>query len=394
MRLTPSFSALRTAALTGTALIALHSAPALAEPSFELTIGGDAYFQGAYVGQKQDSGLRSTEFANRLRLTVTPSATADNGLTYGARLRLVAGNGDPSVSSRTVENDRAFIYANGSFGTLQAGVINGLSDEYGIIGPNTEGIAGSPDSNGLLFLYGSPTFAALPLAATSLRTLLSYDTGSKLIYISPSFGGLQVAVSYTPRLGDSNSSVDRRKVDTLGDTLSFRDIVEAGAAFQSAFGDVTVEASAFYQTGKAVRQSDGILDQSFKDLSSIHVGANVGYGPAKVGVSYAFSGDSGYAKGIAQSRDQQNLIVGAQYVSGPLLFAANYMRALGNDAATMTTPAKADIWQGGVTWTVAPGLTAGLEYDYVRSTLSGGASGGADLTDRAHILMLDTRLAF
>ncbi|WP_372394646.1 porin [Azospirillum sp. HJ39] len=394
MRLTPLFPLLRTSALTGTAFIALHAAPALAEPGFDLTIGGDAYFQGAYVSQKQDSGLRSTEFSNRLRLTVTPSATADNGLTYGARLRLVAGNGDPSVSSRTVENDRAFIYANGSFGTVQAGVINGLSDEYGIIGPNTEGIAGSPDSNGLLFLYGSSTFAALPLAATSLRTLVSYDTGSKLIYISPSFGGLQVAVSYTPRLGDSNSSVDRRKVDTLGDALAFRDIVEAGAAFQTAAGDITVEASAFYQTGKAVRQSDGILAQSFEDLSSIHVGANVGYGPAKVGVSYAFSGDSGYAKGIARSRDQQNLIVGAQYVSGPLLFAANYMRALGNDAATMTTPAKADIWQGGVTWTLAPGLTAGLEYDYVRSTLSGGASGGADPTDRAHILMLDTRLAF
>ena len=101
---------------------------------------------------------------------------------------------------------------------------------------------------------------------------------------------------------------------------------------------MTVEASAFYQTGKAVRQSDGIVSQSFEDLNSIHLGANVGYGSAKVGISYAYSGDSGYAKGIAQSRDQQNLIVGAQYISGPLLFAVNYMHALGNDVATMTTP--------------------------------------------------------
>ncbi|MBK1837437.1 porin [Azospirillum sp. YIM B02556] len=394
MRPTSPLSVLRTAALAGTASVALQAAPALAEPEFSLTIGGDAYFQGAYVSQKQDDGLRSSEFANRLRLTVTPSATADNGLTYGARLRLVSGNGDPSVSSRTVENDRAFLFANGSFGTIQAGVINGLSDEYGIIGPNTEGIAGSPDSNGILFLYGSPTYAGLPLAATSLRTLVSYDTGTKFVYISPSFGGLQAAVSYTPRTGDSNTSVNRRKVDALGDALAFRDVIEAGAAFQNAFGDVTVEASAFYQTGKAVRQSDGILSQSFEDLNSFHVGANVGYGPVKVGASYAYSGDSGYAKGLAQSRNQQNLIVGAQYLSGPLLFAANYMRALGNDQATMTMPAKADIWQGGVTWTVAPGLTAGLEYDYVRSTLSGGAPTGGDLTDRAHIMMLDTRLAF
>ena len=60
----------------------------------------------------------------------------------------------------------------------------------------------------------------------------------------------------------------------------------------------------------------------------------------------------------------------------------------------MTTPSKADIWQGGVTWTVAPGFTAGLEYDHVRSTLQAGRPDGGDLKDRAHVLMLDTRLAF
>lgn len=398
MRPFPSLSArCRTLALTGGALLALtgslYGAPAAAESGFEVVLGGDAYFQGAYIGQRQDAGLQSSEFANRFRLIVTPTAIADNGLTYGARLRLVGGNGDPSAAGRTMENDRAYLFANGAFGTVQAGVVNGLSDEYGIIGPNTEGIAGSPDSNALLFLYGSPTFAALPLAATSLRTLVAYDTGTKLLYISPSFGGLQMAVSYMPRSGDANTSINRRRIDPSGNGLAFRDVVEAGAAFQSAVDDVTIEASAFYQTGKAVAQSDGILGQSFKDLSSIHVGTNLGYGPVKVGVSYSYSGNSGYARDVAQSRRQSNLIVGGQYTSGALVFSANYLRALGNDSATMSTPAKADIWQGGVTWTIAPGLTAGVEYDYVRTTLSAAATGG-DLTDRAHILMLDTRLTF
>ncbi len=385
---------LRAAALAGTAFAALTSAPALAEPSFDLILGGDAYFQGAYIRQDQDEGLRSREFANRYRLVVTPTATADNGLTYGARLRIVAGNGDPTVSTRNIENDRAFLFANGGFGTIQAGVINGLSDEYGMIGPNVEGVAGSPDSNGILFLNGSSTFGALPLAATSLRTLIAYDTGTKFVYITPSFGGLSAAVSYMPRSGDSNASVNRRTTDALGDLLSFRDVVEVGGAFQTAVGEVSVEGSAFYATGKAVRQTDGVVSQSFEDLNSVHVGANVGYGPVKVGASYAYSGDSGYAEGLAQTRAQQNWIFGAQYGAGPLLLAANYLRALGNDSATMSTPSKADIWQGGVTWTVAPGFTAGLEYDYVRSTLQAGRPDGGDLKDRAHIVMLDTRLSF
>ncbi|MBP2296063.1 porin [Azospirillum rugosum] len=383
-----------TAALACLALSAPAAAQSAAQSAFDVTIGGDAYVQGAYVNQKQDSGLRSTEFANRFRLVVTPSATADNGLTYGARVRIVAGNGNPAVSSTSLENDRAFLFVNGGFGTVQAGMINGLSDEYGMIGPNVEGVAGSPDSNGILFLNGSSTLGALPLPATSLRTLVAYDTGTKFIYITPSFAGLSAAVSYTPRLGDANNTVNRLKRDPLGNAPSFHDIVEFGAAYLRNVDDLTIEASAFYQTGQANGQTDGVLSQEFEDLRSVHVGANVGYGPVKVGASYAYSGDSGYAKGLAQSRAQQNLIVGAQYSYGPLLFAANYLRALGNDSATMTTPAKADIWQGGITWTVAPGLTTGLEYDYVRSTLSGGAVGGGDLTDRAHILMLDTRIAF
>lgn len=382
---------LRATAAAGALCLAV-SAPVSAQSSFDVTVGGDAYFQGAYVKQQQDGSLRSTEFANRYRLMIAPVATADNGLEYGARLRILAGNNDPTVSNRTVENDRAYLFAKGGFGTVQAGVINGLSDEYGMIGPNVEGMAGSADSYGVTFLNGSTTYGALPLTATSLRTLLAYDPGTKLIYISPSFGGLAAAVSYMPRTGDSNTSVNRRKVDALGDGLSFRDVVEAGAVYQGEFDAVTVEASAFYQTGQAIRQSDGVTAQSFEDLRSVHVGANVAYGGLKVGASYAYSGDSGYAKGLAAKRAQDNVIVGAQYAAGPLLFAANYVRARGNDSATMSTPAKADIWQGGVTWTVAPGLTTGLEYDRVRSTLS--PAGGGDLNDRAHILMLDTRLTF
>ncbi len=370
------------------------SAPASAQSHFDVTLGGDAYVQGAFISQRQDGGLRSTEFANRYRLTFTPAATADNGLEYGGRLRIVAGNGDPSVSSRTLENDRAFLYAKGTFGTLQAGVLNGLSDEYGIIGPNVEGVAGSPDSNALLFLNGSSTYGALPLTATSLRTLVSYDAGTKAVYLSPAFGGVQAAVAYTPRTGDSNTSVNRRRTDALGSGLAFRDVVEAGAIYQGAFDPVTVEASAFYQTGRAVGQSDGVVSQSFEDLHSLHVGANIAYESVKIGASYTNSGDSGYAKGTTPKRTQESLILGAQYTAGPLLFAANYLRARGNDSATMSLPAKADVWQGGVTWTVAPGLTTGLEYDYVRSTLSSGAVGGGDLDDRAHILMLDTRMAF
>ena len=365
---------------------------ASAQSKFDVVIGGDALFQGAYVGQDRDDGLRSTEFANRLRLVITPTAKADNGLEYGARLRLRAAEGANNV--RTTDADRAFIFATSSFGTLQAGVINGLSDEYGIIGPNVEGIAGGPDNNTVYFLNGSTTYDLLPTTTNNFRTFASGDIGTKVIYLTPIFAGFQAGASYMPRTGDVNQSVNRLKNN--GGYGVFQDVVEVGGLYKNEFGAIAVEASAFYQFGESVDAGVGAAATRFEDLSSVQVGANVGYAGFKVGASYAYSGKSGYDKTSAFKEKQDVLLVGAQYTTGPFILAANYSHSRGNDSLTATIPVKADIYQAGVTYTVAPGLTTGLEYSYVDldSKLDPALTGGVNLDDRAHIIMIDTRLAF
>jgi predicted porin len=291
---------------------------ASAQSKFDVVIGGDAYFQGAYVDQDRDQGLRKTEFTNRYRLVITPTAKADNGLEYGGRIRIRAAN-----ANRGVDNDRAFIFANGGFGTIQAGVINGLSDEYGIFGPNVEGIAGGPDNNTVAFYSG-----ALPYTLASFRALESGDVGTKVVYLTPIFAGFQAGVSYTPKYGNANTSVDRVKGSTL-----YRDIAEVGGVYKNTFGD------------------------------------------------------SGYATGTTGVDDQQVWTVGANYTTGPLILAANYTNAQGIDNTTFSADSEAELWQAGVTYTVAPGLTAGLEYNFLENKVAG-------VRDDAHIIMVDTRLAF
>ncbi|QCO15109.1 porin [Azospirillum brasilense] len=370
--------------VTGCAAIAIIacSGVASAQTKFEVKIGGDAFFQGAYVEQDRDEGTRSTEFANRFRVVVTPVATADNGLEYGGRVRMRAANGASNV--RTMDADRAFIFVNSGFGTLQAGTINGLSDEFGIIGPNVEGIAGGPDNNTVEFLNGSSTYGLLPTTTNNFRALASGDVGTKIIYLTPTIAGFQGGVSYMPRSGDSHTSINRRQ-----DNGGFQDVVEAGGTYTNEFGGFSVAASAFYQFGDAVDNGVGAAATRFEKLSSVHAGLNVGYGDFKIGGSYAYSGDSGYDKSITTKQKQDIWIVGAQYTTGPLILAANYSHSRGNDVETQTTPAKADLYQAGVTYTVAPGLTTGLEYSYL--DLKTDAVG---LDDRAHIVMIDTRLAF
>ncbi|MBP2310291.1 porin [Azospirillum melinis] len=355
----------------GCAAVALAAGcgTASAQSKFDILLGGDAYFQGAYVDQDDNTGLRKTEFANRFRLTITPTAKADNGLEYGARLRLRAAGG--TNNNRSTDSDRAFMFVNGGFGTIQAGVINGLSDEYGIIGPNVEGIEGSPDAQFLNY-YANANGA--PYALGSLRTLESGDASSKIIYLTPSFAGFQVGAAYTPVYGSSNTDINRRKNST-----AYRDMGEVQATYKGEFGGFGLEASTAYQFAKAASQ--------LEDLSSVHVGANVSYAGLKVGGSYAFSGDSGYAKGTRGVDDQQVWIVGANYDFGSVILAATYTDAKGIDSNFAGLNSRAHVWQAGVTYTVAPGLTTGLEYSYLDNKVGG-------VNNDANIVLWDTRFAF
>ncbi len=355
----------------GCAAVALAAGcgTASAQAKFDILLGGDAWFQGAYVDQDNDNGLRQTEFANRFRLNITPTAKADNGLEYGARLRLRANNG--TANNRSTDSDRAFIFVNGGFGTVQAGVINGLSDEYGIIGPNVEGIEGSPDAQFLNYYVNA---SGAPYVLGNLRTLESGDASTKIVYLTPSFAGFQVGAAYTPVYGSSNTDVNRRK-----DTTAYRDMAEVQATYKGAFGGFGVEASAAYQFAKAA--------SGLEDLSSVHVGANVSYANFKVGGSYAFSGDSGYATGTRGVDDQQVWIVGANYTMGPLILAATYTDAKGIDSNFAGLNSRAHVWQAGVTYTVAPGLTTGLEYSYLDNKVGG-------VNNDANIVLWDTRFAF
>jgi predicted porin len=384
------------------------SGTALAQAKFDVTIGGDVYLQGAYVDQDADAGLRSTELRNRFRFVITPTAKADNGLEYGARLRVRADNSNATPTNtgttnvtvantnRTLTQDRSYIFARGGFGTVQVGTINGLSDEYGFIGPNLEGIAGSADNGTLDFTAGTTGVAG---RATNFRNLVSGNAATRLVYLTPTIAGFQGGVAYMPRSEDAQNVINRQKYNTAINGLGtvtglFQDVVEVGGIYSREIGPVALEASAFYEFGQATKDRFGAAFQDFKDLNSYNIAANVGFAGFKVGAMYRNAGKSGYCKGVGcGGADQETWIVGANYTLGPVILAANYQRYedAGNDPSDPGN-SQLDLYQAGVTYTVAPGLTTGLEYSYFRARDN-------DLPapfnrDKGSIVMLDTRLAF
>lgn len=343
-------AALAFASLTGTAA---------AQSKFQVLIGGDAYFQAAYVDDENTGeNLRDTEFSNRFRLNVIPSAKADNGLEYGGRIRIRAANGN-----RTLDYDRAYIFAQGGFGQVRAGTQEGASSEWAIIGPVGDwGTFGGPDGFWMDFVAD---LNDLPVQAQGdLRTYTSQTRSTSLLYQSPTFAGLSLAGSFTPVVGDAGASVSRSTITGDGDrTLSFENVYEIGLLYSGEFSGATVEGSVFYSGGDAKDATGGVR---FEDMSSVQAGLQVGYAGFKVGGSYSWAGDSGYEKGlgVVSTEDTYTWIAAAQYQFGAFTLGGSYTYS--QDPGSVFTVGKRDLdlWQAGLTYLVSPGLTVGLEYTH------------------------------
>ncbi len=386
--------------------LATGAGTANAQAKFEVKIGGDAYFEAGYVGQDLDAGTRSTEFRNRLRLNVVPSAKADNGLEYGARMRLRANSG--ANNNRTIDADRAYIFAQGAFGQIRAGVTNSFSDETYVSAPSDYvsvfveqpifWVGPNNTINGTT--AGSLAFGAAQTTRNSILypALAVEANATKIAYFSPRLAGLQVGASYTPRNDSSNTDVNRSQFAASGTsnimgTGSFKDIWEVGANYSDSFAGVSIKASAGYMGGNAVADTSGI---GYNDLSGWQAGVMIGYAGFSVGGSYTDYNCSGERQsfstaggGAPVTEAQRNWTAGIQYVSGPLAVGANYK--FGADAGRTDTEGSrhVNVYEVGVGYTVAPGLTLQAQYDYVDTK---GEVGSLD--DKANVVLLRSILAF
>ncbi|CBS91366.1 porin [Azospirillum lipoferum] len=382
----------RSALLLGAATLSLVSVlgvtPAFAQSKFDVVLGGDAYFEAGYVDQDRDAGLRSTEFRNRLRLLVTPKAKADNGLEYGARLRLLAENG--AGNARSTGYDRAFLFVQGGFGTVHMGVENGPSDDSGIIAPSDWG-TGGVDGSFPSWLGNSATNA--PVTIGNIRALISGNSATRATYWTPEIAGFKLGASYQPSSDSSGTDVNRSKVAlaSANRTGAYRDVYEVGGTYANSFGGVAVNASLFYLGGKAKESSTTAA--RFDDLSSTHAGLTVAYGGLKVGGSYAWSGDSGYAKsstaGIVSREKQDVWTVGAQYTFGPTTLGVGYLNAKDAGDLTVRGRSKFELITVGARYVVAPGFSVGPEYNHFKLSSDVAAN-----SDKGDMFLIQTNLAF
>ncbi|MEI7609424.1 MAG: porin [Rhodospirillaceae bacterium] len=414
--------------LAGTSAFALAltagAANAQSAPGkFDIKISGDAYFEAGFVSASLDKdtanrSYSSNDFINRFRLEINPEATADNGLKYGAKVRIRANSGDGRV-----DGDKAYIYLSGAFGSVQGGVTYGPSDVTYVGHPNdfqivgnydqwkyyvpsaaTGGVSSTAAGRGGVQQFawgqygnGSSAGGAAP-ASDGMQLLHSHDLDTKIVYYTPRFfgksaaTGLQAAVSYAPQVGSAldggvsvNTSVGRNSnigaaiTDSAGlsqQVLAFRDVYELTANYVETFDKFTVKGSVGYEGGNTMQSSTATVgaatDQTrYNDLQSFQIGAQVGYEidsvqKVAIGGGYVNNFKSGYRKANLGtqdfSTDQTSWNIGGQYTYGPIVAGVKYLAQ--KDAGDLLTAGNRTLNSitAGVMYTVAPGLRTGLEY--------------------------------
>lgn len=401
--------------LAGCAAVALAmgAGAANAQAKFEVKVGGDAYFEAGYVSQDLDTGLRSTEFQNRFRVNIIPTAKADNGLEYGGRVRIRAAGANTNVTG-----DRAYIFAQGGFGQVRLGVTNSFNDETYTSAPTdylplalvdrvVNWIGGAPGTAGAQIGGGAVPYsgadvnggvvAGVNAASIVWPSLTPEANATKIVYFSPRFAGLQLGASYTPRNDSVNQDVDRLKLATTanaGFTSNFQDLIEVGANYSNTFAGFTVKGSAGYFWGDALGR--GVAGDRYEDLNAWQAGAQIGYAGFAVGGSYTDFGKSGQNKIAGNyTEDTRNWTAGVQYTTGPIVVGFNYK--FGTDPGSMTLPGsrRLNVYEVGAGYTVAPGLTLQAQYDYYEAksdkTVTA-ASGSPD--DKGHVVLVRSVLAF
>ncbi len=397
-------AAIAFAGLCGTA-VAGDTAPG----KFDVKLSGDAYFTAGYTGQNSapvaTDRKRTGDFTNRFRLQVTPTATADNGLEYGANIRIRAWN-----STGTVDTDQAYIFADGKWGRLEGGVTPGPNTQYGVTAPSGFGTGGvfgdwSEGPGTATWLNNQNTYLAGTFGG-EYNTITGNNWATKVNYFTPRFfaqedanTGLMAAISYTPHNVNVNTGVSRVKgVGGAAAADSFcsyagvaaplqgcgwSNIVEADMFYSGSFNGVSVSTSFGYEQGNAAATTT--TANSFNDLKVYQFGLQLGYAGVLFGGGYQSAGKSGYTRSsttaagaaVLNKTAQSSYNLGISYENGPALVGFNYEH--GEDAGDMALAGarKADLYSVGATYTLAPGLTTSLEYLYSSTRNQAGFNSGS-----------------
>lgn len=374
-----------------TALMSLLASAAFAEAP-AVTVGGSIDFQAGMTDQKKDyrtgANSRNGKFANDTNVDVKVAGKADNGLVYGANIRLLAdvtaSNDDSGLNA-----DRTYTFIESNFGRIEAGSNVGATKTLKVDASTFARATGGIDGDWYRFVNGDLTdldvgtgaahlvYAMTPDLPTDAGILERGDTenATNVSYYSPRYSGLQLGVTYTPDTGNRGTAA---AFTTKYNTRQYGNVFSGGLNYKKSFDKVGVAASATGEYGDSE-------NSTLEDLSAYALGLNATYANFTVGGSYGNWMKSGQVKGATQNKQVDYWTLGGAYVQGPVGASLTYLNSNRRENKFSNVSLGAD-------YQLAPGLVPYAELSFVKFDPNRAIS--SSRTNDGTVFLLGTQLNF
>ena len=333
--------------------------------SFE---GGFANNSAANDDVNRDSGLVAGRWAD---VYFNGEMTADNGLTYGAQIRLAAGGGGAENGGFNNIDllgmsglGRQYLYVKGSWGSIEAGTWIGAATALNL------NVAGQYKGNGGLDFSYKAYIVAPPGAITNIQNPHWWDAGeTKITYFTPVFNGFQAGVTYTP----TNSPWGQAKTGLTAGDGEHKDVISYGAQWKGDMGGSTVTVSAVgamsddsvqnpQPMGGHRHDMDGMVvptggmtpGATRHGIEMFQISGMVAHAGFTTGATFWDYGDTNMLPG--DSQDYSGWALDATYSFGPYGIEISYAHAERMLTGSTSLDSTFDGWALQIGYAVAPGL--------------------------------------
>jgi predicted porin len=318
-----------------------------------VNVGGHFQSHAVYAtaggpGQVAGADFDGLNFRTDAEIDFAPSITLDNGITFSALVELEGQQSGGQI-------DHTFMTISGdTLGTIQIGNLQSVTYNNAFQTPGVGSIGiNSGTMSGFFPLISGTAF--FPTTSPDMS-----GDNMKINYITPSFNGFTLGLSYTPSTVGGNSqnsgAINRNLVG------STQDIWGISADYNQSLGAVDLNLHAGYQQG------DISGPGATPDPTDMTFGANVGFDAFTVGMNYAETdADAGAATDKTQAWS-----LGATYNTGVWTFGADVIQQTDNAAGT----GGADVEQMAYRIGASRNLGPGVAFDVFAISYDGDDKGG------------------
>ena len=289
------------------------------------------------------------------------SGTLDNGVKISSRVELEGQNNHSHKDSGGDPIDEYFLSVSGAFGQITIGGTSGVPAK--MIG----GYSGTGTGVGAHLHFDNWTSNA---GKANTYIVLGDNDTEKLSYISPSFGGFQVGVSYSPEGSEATGNARPNASGAVHDGL-------AGAArYSGKFGDVGFGIGASMETYQGAND-----DATIGDQSRWSVGAYLDFGGGiRVAAAHMRNEDD------SNAANGQTTDAGVRFVQGANRFALLGVHAELDDSEDTRTSVV-----GSYGRTLGPGVVAHVDLFWSESE---GTDSGAKKTAEGLVMLTGLKVKF